>query len=288
MSPPSVRPPRFAASRRRLGANTRNALGPLLFLLKVVDQSHVRIKAKNLQRVRNKIGKGINVVINNAAIAIVDDVFNAAHVDLRGTDDFFNCLNYFLWGRVTLHFQSGLRCINEAHRVGGGSAVFSSAYLSRTQIKVLSRGVDFDRIQKFSTESLDARNMSATDWKKLLNESGVIDPKTDFAGRGCALQRRRRIKTHDTCAPAADIWFDDDRKSNLLCCGNSLDRAIHDTRARRRQSQGVQERELRCLRNLERKGFAAVDDTYSNTLEVCEIVAREEDALCVTAQVGGR
>ena len=45
---------------------------------------------------------------------------------------------------------------------------------------------------------------------------------------------------------------------------------------------------MRCLRNLERKGFAAVDDTYSNTLEVREIVAREEDALCVTAQIGGR
>ena len=45
---------------------------------------------------------------------------------------------------------------------------------------------------------------------------------------------------------------------------------------------------MRCLRNLERKGFAAVDDTRANTIEVCEIVAREEDALCVTAQVGGR
>src|SRR4029077_17752843 len=239
MSPPSVRPPRFAASRRRLGANTRNALGPLLFLLKVVDQSHVRIKAKNLQRVRNKIGKGINVVINNAAIAIVDDVFNAAHVDLRGTDDFFNCLNYFLWGRVTLHFQSGLRCINEAHRVGGGTAVFGPAYLSRTQIKVLSGGVDFDRIQKFSTKSLDSSNVSAADLKKLLYEPGAIDPKIDFAGRGRAFQCRRRLKTHNSCAPATDIWFDDDWKSNLLCCGGSLGRAVHDTRSRRSQSQGM-------------------------------------------------
>src|SRR6476659_7515173 len=197
MSPPSVRLPRFAASRRRLGANTRNALGSLLFLLKVVDQSHVRIKAKNLKRVRNKIGKGINVVINNAAIAIVDDVFNAANVDLGGTNDFFNCINYFLWGRVTLHFQSGLRCINEAHCVGGGSAAFGSAYLSRTQIIVLSRSIDFDRIQEFSTKSLDSRYVSAADWKKLLYESSAIDPKIDFAGRDCTLQRRHRIKTHN-------------------------------------------------------------------------------------------
>src|SRR6266436_3123570 len=72
MSPPSVRPPRFGASRRRLGANTHSALGPTLFLLKVIDQPHVRIKAKNLRRLGNKIGKGIDVVINDGAIAIVD------------------------------------------------------------------------------------------------------------------------------------------------------------------------------------------------------------------------
>src|SRR4029077_12070962 len=76
--------------------------------------------------------------------------------------------------------------------------------------------------------------------EKLLNESGATDPqKIDFAGRGCVLQRRRRIKTYNPCTPAADIWFDDDRKSNLLCCGSSLDRAVHDTRARRSQSHGM-------------------------------------------------
>src|SRR6266404_6235872 len=97
MSPPSARPPRFGASRRRLGANNHNALDPLRLALKVVDQPHVRIKAKNLRRVGNKIGKGIDVVINDGAIAIVDQVFNAAYFDLGGTDDFFNYANYFVW-----------------------------------------------------------------------------------------------------------------------------------------------------------------------------------------------
>ena len=64
----------------------------------------MRIKAKNLRRVGNKIGKGIDVVINNGAIAIVDQVFNAAHFDLGGSDDFLNCANYFMWRRKGRHF----------------------------------------------------------------------------------------------------------------------------------------------------------------------------------------
>jgi len=46
----------------------------LLLPLQVVDQSRVRIKGEKLRRIRNKIGKSINVVINDDAVAIVDDV----------------------------------------------------------------------------------------------------------------------------------------------------------------------------------------------------------------------
>ena len=52
----------------------------LLLLLQVVDQSRVRIKGEKLRRIRNKIGKDINVVKNDAAIAVVDYVFNATDV----------------------------------------------------------------------------------------------------------------------------------------------------------------------------------------------------------------
>src|SRR5205814_9792313 len=103
--------------------------------------------------------------------------------------------------------------------------------------------------------------------------------KTDCDGRGRMCQFRRRIKTDNPCASAADIWFDDDWKSNFLCCGNSLDRAVHDTRARRSQSQRVQERKLRRLRNLEREGLAVVDDTRANTLEMREVVERDDNTL---------
>src|SRR4029077_7211007 len=147
MSPPSVRLPRLAASRRRLGANTRTALGPLLFVLKVVNQPHVRIKANNLRRVRNKIGKGINVVINDAAIAIVDDVFNAARFDLCGTDDFFDGINYFLWWRVTLHFQSGLWCIARLSFEKRGDA-FDLTDFSWAEIKSFASSEDVDRVEK--------------------------------------------------------------------------------------------------------------------------------------------
>jgi len=64
----------------------------------------VRIKANDFRRSRHKIGKHIDVVINDGAIAIVDQVFNAAHFDLGGSDDFLNCANYFSWRRKGLHF----------------------------------------------------------------------------------------------------------------------------------------------------------------------------------------
>jgi hypothetical protein len=55
----------------------------LLLLHQVVDQSRVRIKAENLRRIRNKIGKSVNVVINEAAIAVIDHVFNTTDVSLN-------------------------------------------------------------------------------------------------------------------------------------------------------------------------------------------------------------
>ena len=76
----------------------------LLLPLQVVDQSRVRIKGEKLRRIRNKIGKNINVVINDAAIAVVDYVFNATDVDAAKRGNLLNRIDRAEWRLAYLHF----------------------------------------------------------------------------------------------------------------------------------------------------------------------------------------
>ena len=78
--------------------------------LQVVDQSRVRIKAENLRRIRNKIGKSINVVIDDAAIAVIDHVFNTTDVDTAKRGDLLNLSDCAEWRLACLHFQARIGC----------------------------------------------------------------------------------------------------------------------------------------------------------------------------------
>ena len=68
----------------------------------------MRIKAEKLRRIRNKIGKSINVVINDAAIAVVDYVFNATDVDAAERGNLLNRIDCAEWRLAYLHFQPRL------------------------------------------------------------------------------------------------------------------------------------------------------------------------------------
>jgi hypothetical protein len=64
--------------------------------------------------------------------------------------------------------------------------------------------------------------------------------------------------------------------------------AIDHPRARKRDAQRVQQRELRCFRDLVAEGFAPVDNTRPGALDACEEISREKYRLRMSSQVSRR
>src|SRR5579871_1154687 len=91
---PSAHLPRCAAIRRKQGANIRISLRGLLF--QKVHQAHKGIKTNYLGSVSHEIGKGVDVIKVKLAVAIIDDVLDAADFDLRLLHDPLNLLNTFI------------------------------------------------------------------------------------------------------------------------------------------------------------------------------------------------
>src|ERR1051326_9273642 len=88
---PSAHLPRCAASRRKQGASIRIALRSLLF--QEINQPRKRIKANYLRPIRNKVGKRIDVIKVKLAVAIIDDVLNAANFNVGFLHNSLDLLN---------------------------------------------------------------------------------------------------------------------------------------------------------------------------------------------------
>src|SRR6476469_3923940 len=136
---PSARLQHCAASRRKQEASIRIALRGLLF--QEVNQPNKRVKADNLRPVSNEIRKRVDVVKIELAVAIIDDVLDAADFNLRFLHDALDLLNNFVRRRVALNLQAGLRRVHGARGASQLLAAGGLAYVSRAEIKRFTRKV---------------------------------------------------------------------------------------------------------------------------------------------------
>src|SRR6478672_10073639 len=138
---PFARLPRCGASRRTQGANIRIASRGLLF--QKVHQPHKRIKANYLGSVSHEVGKRINVIKVKLAVAIIDDVLDAANFNLRFLHDSLDLLNNFVRWRVPLNFQAGFWRVDGARTTGQFLPAGCLADVRRTEIKGFTSEMNF-------------------------------------------------------------------------------------------------------------------------------------------------
>src|SRR5258708_39200553 len=122
---PSAHLPHCAANRQKQGASIRIALRSLLF--EKVHKPDKWIKPDYLGAVSNEVGKRVDVVEIEFAVAIIDDVLDAANFNLRLLHDAFDLLNNVVWWGVALNFQTGFRRIHRACSAGQVLATCSLA-----------------------------------------------------------------------------------------------------------------------------------------------------------------
>src|SRR6267142_812356 len=113
---PSAHLPRYAASRRIQGANIRIALRSLLF--QEVDQADKWVKADHFRAVSYEVGKRVDVIEVEFAIAIIDDVLDASDFNMRFLHDAFDLLDDFIRRRIALNLQASFRGIHRASSAG--------------------------------------------------------------------------------------------------------------------------------------------------------------------------
>src|SRR4029077_20216666 len=123
---------------------------------------------------------------------------------------------------------------------------------------------------------------------KFLNQSSAIDAEVDLSGVNRTIEFGRGFDTHDTCASSADVRLYNSWEADGFRMLLQLLDAIDHPRARKRDAQRVQQRELRCFRDLVAEGFAPVDNTRPGALDACEEISREKYRLSVSSQVSGR
>src|ERR1035437_9387153 len=120
---PSSRPARCEASRRRRASSIRIAWSArsgefarhdARARLDVIHEPHERIESDHVLRVGHEVRQRVYVVVVRLAVAVVDQVLDAADVE---TDPFSNPLdtfNYFLRRRVSLHAHAVLLGVRRA------------------------------------------------------------------------------------------------------------------------------------------------------------------------------
>src|SRR5579859_5226953 len=174
------------ASRRKQGASIRIALRSLLF--QEVHQPNKRIKADYLWSISDEVGKRVDIVKIKLAVAIIDDVLNAANFNLRFLHDALDLLDNFVRRRVTLNFQASFRRIHGACGTGQFLAAGCLANVRGAEIEGLTGKVDFDSVEKLAAYNLYANDMAAARRYEFLHQGGGIQAQIERACFGCCFQ----------------------------------------------------------------------------------------------------
>ena len=113
----------------------------------------MRIETNNPRRISHKIRKRIDVVIEQTAIAIIDDELNSPQINLaawtiRSTASITSAGG----GKAStsIHF-SARRADKRSERA---DSVFRLANICRTEIEALARGKDLDAVEIFAAKGL--------------------------------------------------------------------------------------------------------------------------------------
>src|SRR5947209_7078894 len=278
---------RCGAIPRRRGASIRIASGCLL--LEVVGELDEGIEADDIDGVGDEVGEGVDVVVEKRAVAVVDDVLDAADVNAGLLHDAFGGGDDFGGRRVGFDAKSalggvertGVADVAELFTVGG------LADVAGAEVEGVSSDVHADGVKELAAEEFDTGDKAAARGDEFLHERGVVDPELDGVGGGGCGEFVGRIVFVDAGAAASDIRFYHDGEAEAFGCGGRFAGVVDHAGLGIREPEALEKRELQGFGDLEALGSGAVDDTLALGLEMGEVILGVEDGLLFAAVVGG-
>src|SRR5689334_6694719 len=137
----------------------------------------MRIETNHARGISDKVRECIDVVKEQRPIAIVDDVLNAADVDLCCTNDSFYRSDHLGRWLKRLDSQTRTRRIDRASCSREFNSVSGLADVSGAQIEGVAGGEDSDRVEILAAECFNARDVAVAWRNKLLDQGCLIDPQ---------------------------------------------------------------------------------------------------------------
>ena len=175
---------------------------------------------------------------------------------------------------------------SRVRRAGGAlelGAVQAAADVGRAEVEALSGRVDADRVEIAAAERLHAHDALVPRGQELLHERGVVEPQVERAVTSHCLQRLERVEAAHAGAAAADVRLHDDGEAQPLRRRGRLARLVDDARAREREPERVEQRQLARLGDLGQERARAVHHAHALALELVQVLRRVEDAVADTA-----
>src|SRR5215213_82780 len=117
------------------------------------------------------------------AVAIVDEILDAADVETRSTRDCFDLFDDLARWMVTFDTKAGLRRVNGAGTTDELDAVGRLAGVGRAEVERSDRRKHLDGVEIISAECLNANDVAVAEWRRLLNQSDTVDGQVDLTAR---------------------------------------------------------------------------------------------------------
>ena len=287
---PCVHRRRCAATRRRPEANSRNALpvSQVRLAFEEVDEPAERVEADDVGGVGDEVREGVDIVIDEAAVAVVDHVFDAADVDGSAPHDRFASADDVVGRRVAFDFEAGLGGVDGTGGALELDAVGALADVGGAEVEGFARCEDLDRIEDATAQDFDADDVAAAGGNVFLNERRVIDAEIEAVFGGGAFEVGGLVEAYDAGAAAADVRFHDDREAKAVGRGGRLRWVVEHAGRGVREAQRFEERQLAGLAGFDGERVKTVDDGDLQTFEMGEPAKGVEHPLDAAAKVGGR
>ena len=177
----------------------------------IVNQPLEWIESDHVSAIGHEIRERVDVVEVMTAVAVVDEVLDAADVEAHALgnsfdlpDDLTGWLELFDTHAVFLGVD-GAGTARKLFAVGG------LADVGRAEIEGIFCRVNVDCVKKLSVENFHARDVRVAQRRQLLDERHSVDAKVDHPAFRRLFERRRIVKTGDAGATATDVRLDDNR-----------------------------------------------------------------------------
>src|SRR5205814_8105309 len=128
------------------------------------------------------------VVIEQRAIAVIDDVLDTANINLRGLNYPLDCVDHFIRGRVAFDLKPAAGRIDGTGEPRQLDAAGGLTDVRGTEVEALARSEHLDAIKKPAAEGLDPRDVSVTGRHEFLDQRGLIYAQVDRGGCRRALE----------------------------------------------------------------------------------------------------